>query len=210
MKHKIYTVALGFLVTGFIVFAPIQILPTSLGATATPQGPFEEIQPQPSLAILEKKIVKFQTPAQFVEALLPFSKKAGKELGIDPKLILAQAAHETNWGRNIPKHKDGSSSFNLFGLKGSAQGKSVKLRTKEFKGDKSYRLSANFRAYEGYLECFTDYVRILSMDRYQRKIQHAKSVHEVATGIQRAGFATDPLYAKKLMKAYHHPALKNA
>jgi hypothetical protein len=61
-----------------LFFAPIQILPTSLGATATPQGPFEEIQPQPSLAILEKKIVKFQTPAQFVEALLPFSKKSRK------------------------------------------------------------------------------------------------------------------------------------
>jgi flagellar protein FlgJ len=209
MKHKVYLAIFAFLVTGFISsYTPIQILPTSLGATATPQGPFEQLEP--TLAILEKKIVKFQTPAQFVEALLPFSKKAGKELGIDPKLILAQAAHETDWGRSIPKHKDGSSSFNLFGLKGSAQGKSVKLRTKEFKGGKSYRHHAHFRAYDDYLECFTDYVRILSLDRYQRKIQHAKTAQEVATGIQRAGFATDPLYAKKLMKAYRHPALKNA
>lgn len=211
VNHKFYTALFTFLVAGFIIFAPVQILSTSFGATATPKGPFQPVHFEPNLALFEKKIVQFKSPAEFVEALLPFSKKAGKELGIDPKLILAQAALETNWGKSIPKHQDGTSSFNLFGLKGRSQlGKSVKLRTREFKAGKAYRQFAHFRAYDGFVECFTDYVRILSNDRYQRRIQNAKSASEVATGIQRAGYASDPQYAKKLMNAYRHPALKNA
>ena len=207
MKNKTYTLLLSFIFTSLLV----NLLPTSFAATATPQGPFESIQFQPSLALFEKKVIRFQTPTEFVETLLPFSKKAGKELGIDPKLILAQAALETNWGRSIPKHQDGSSSFNLFGLKGqSTLGNSVKLHTKEFKAGKAYRQFANFRAYTCFSECFTDYVRIISGNRYQRKIQNAKTPQEIATGIQRAGYATDPHYARKLMKAYYHPALKNA
>ncbi len=205
MQHKIYSVLLSILIT--ILFINNNI---SIAATATPKGPFEAIQFQPNLILFEKKIVRFQTPAEFVEILLPFSKKAGKELGIDPKLILAQAALETNWGRSIPKHKDGSSSFNLFGLTGKSKlGHSLKLRTKEFKGNTPYHTFVSFRAYTCFSECFTDYVKILSMDRYQRKIQYAKTANEVANGIQRAGYATDPHYARKLMKAYQHPAIKN-
>lgn len=203
MKSTVY----AFLLVFFIGQLPVN----TFAATSTPKGPFETVQFQPNLTLFENKIVRFQSPTEFVETLLPFSKKAGKELGIDPKLILAQAALETNWGKSIPKHKDGTSSFNLFGLTGQSQlGNSVKLRTKEFKGNKAYHKYANFRAYMSYSECFSDYVRILSLDRYQRKISHAKTPHEVATGIQRAGYATDPQYARKLMKAYHHPALKNA
>ncbi len=203
MKLQVYGIILAF----FISNLPVN----TLAAASTPKGPFEQIQFQPKLNLFESKIVRFQTPTEFVEALLPFSQKAGKELGIDHKLILAQAAHETNWGRSIPKHKDGTSSFNMFGLTGQSQlGNSVKLRTKEFKGNKPYHRFASFRAYLSFSECFSDYVRILSTDRYQRKIGQAKTAQEVASGIQRAGFATDPQYARKLMKAYHHPAIKNA
>lgn len=203
MKFQVYSIILAFFISNLSV--------NTFAASSTPKGPFEHIQFQPTLTIVESKLVRFQTPAEFVEAILPFSQKAGKELGIDHKLILAQAAHETNWGKSIPKHKDGTSSFNMFGLTGQSQlGNSVKLRTKEFKGNKPYHRFASFRAYLSFSECFSDYVRILSSDRYQRKISHAKTAQEVASGIQRAGFATDPQYARKLMKAYHHPAIKNA
>ncbi|NOT84982.1 MAG: flagellar assembly peptidoglycan hydrolase FlgJ, partial [Methylococcaceae bacterium] len=57
----------------------------------------------------------------FVEQLLPLAQKAAQELGVEPKVLIAQAALETGWGRSVIKNRDGSSSYNLFNIKaGSA------------------------------------------------------------------------------------------
>ena len=48
------------------------------------------------------------TPAQFVTALLPEAQAAAAELGIEPRLLLAQAALETGWGRAVPQRGDES------------------------------------------------------------------------------------------------------
>ena len=62
----------------------------------------------------------------FVEKLLPLAKQAANELGVDPKMLLAQAALETGWGNSVISNRDGSSSHNLFNIKaGSATARSV-------------------------------------------------------------------------------------
>ena len=71
MQHKIYSVLLSILITIFFINNNI-----SIAATATPKGPFEAIQFQPNLTLFEKKIVRFQTPAEFVEILLRNPKSA--------------------------------------------------------------------------------------------------------------------------------------
>src|SRR5690606_16809714 len=40
----------------------------------------------------------------FVNALLPHAERVAKRLGVDPKLLVAQAALETGWGASIPRH----------------------------------------------------------------------------------------------------------
>ena len=48
--------------------------------------------------------------ASFSQKLMPLLQKAGQQLGISPKMPLAQAAIETGWGRSVVGN-------NLFGIK---------------------------------------------------------------------------------------------
>ena len=41
------------------------------------------------------------TPEEFVEVLWPHAQHAGQSLGVDPRLLIAQAALETGWGRSV-------------------------------------------------------------------------------------------------------------
>ena len=54
--------------------------------------------------------------------LWPQAQEAGQQLGVDPRNLIAQAALETNWGRNLPQDAAGGSSNNLFGVKAPATG----------------------------------------------------------------------------------------
>jgi flagellar protein FlgJ len=66
------------------------------------------------------------------------------------RTVLAQAALETQWGKHMPTHPDGTSSFNLFGIKagGSWGGSRVNVPTVEYEGGIAVRKQAQFRAYQ--------------------------------------------------------------
>ena len=63
------------------------------------------------------------TPAQFVTALLPEAKAAAAALGVEPRLLLAQAALETGWGRAVPQRGGESAQQSV-----RHQGRSVVVR----------------------------------------------------------------------------------
>ena len=52
----------------------------------------------------------------FVQHLSSTAEAVAKESGIPASFMLGQAGHETGWGRSELRHKDGSTSFNLFGI----------------------------------------------------------------------------------------------
>ena len=61
---------------------------------------------------------------------------------------------------------------------------------------------ARFRAYSSYEESFKDYARLITdTPRYAQVRQQTGSVTAFASGLQRAGYATDPAYASKLSRA---------
>ena len=72
--------------------------------------------------------------AEFVRSLEPLAAEAGKSLGVAPDTLIAQAALETGWGRNVPANAAGQSSYNLFGVKAgdSWGGASAAATTTEF------------------------------------------------------------------------------
>ena len=72
----------------------------------------------------------------FVRELAPQASIVAKELGLSLRTVLAQAALETQWGKHMPAHSDGSSSFNLFGIKAgnSWGGSRVNVPTVEYEG----------------------------------------------------------------------------
>lgn len=141
----------------------------------------------------------------FLRHLHPIAEQAAKELGVEPKLLLAQAALETNWGRSLIKNGDGESTFNLFNIKaGKAwQGEQVPANTLEFERGVGRKMQARFRSYESFEESFQDYVRLIkSNPRYGDALKQAGSPEHYLRGLQQAGYATDPKYAEKVIQIY--------
>ncbi|NNF51018.1 MAG: flagellar assembly peptidoglycan hydrolase FlgJ [Gammaproteobacteria bacterium] len=138
---------------------------------------------------------------EFVATLWPHARKAGEKLGVDPRVIMAQAALETGWGRKTPG--DGAvSSNNFFGIKagGSWRGAAVKADTLEFSEGSLRKERAVFRAYESPAQSVRDYVDFLSTNpRYKRALKVGQDAASFAQGLQQAGYATDPDYASKLL-----------
>jgi flagellar protein FlgJ len=53
----------------------------------------------------------------FARDVWPHAERVAKRLNVPTEAIVAQAALETGWGAHVPQRGDGSSSFNLFGIK---------------------------------------------------------------------------------------------
>ncbi len=137
----------------------------------------------------------------FVRQLWPFAQRAGRQLGLDPRALIAQAALETGWGQFILQRSDGTSSHNLFGIKADRrwQGEAVVAPTFEFFDGQLTRRPFAFRAYASLAESFEDYVAFLRENpRYAGALQVAGDADAFASALQDAGFATDPAYAEKI------------
>ncbi|RRV17988.1 flagellar assembly peptidoglycan hydrolase FlgJ [Pseudomonas saudiphocaensis] len=146
---------------------------------------------------------RFDSPAEFIATMLPMAEKAAARLGVEPRFLVAQAALETGWGKSMIRQKDGSNSHNLFGIKATGwQGASATVMTTEYVNGKATRERAGFRAYDSFEQSFNDYVRLLeSNGRYQKAIQVASTSGDserFVNELQRAGYATDPQYARKI------------
>jgi flagellar protein FlgJ len=130
--------------------------------------------------------------------------RVGQASGIPAAYMLGQAGHETGWGRHEIRMRDGTSSYNLFGIKAGAgwTGKVAQVTTTEYVNGVAQKKVAKFRAYDSYEDSFRDYARMLMQSpRYSQVSAHMGSAQAFASGLQRAGYATDPNYAAKLSRA---------
>lgn len=144
---------------------------------------------------------RFETPEEFVEKLMPLAEKVAAELGVDPRVLLAQSALETGWGKFMVKDADGSNSKNLFNIKADSRwgGNSAQVFTLEYRNGVAQREQARFRSYENYEDSFRDYVEFLkNSPRYQLALESAADPYEYVQRLQEAGYATDPQYAEKI------------
>ncbi|GAB7532084.1 flagellar assembly peptidoglycan hydrolase FlgJ [Pseudomonas sp. 3A(2025)] len=179
---------------------------------ATPTVEYTRTVAQPPLAPAKRA---FSNADQFVETMLPLAKEAAARIGVDPVMLVAQAALETGWGKSIMRQGDGSSSHNLFGIKamGSWKGAEARAITSEFREGKMVKETADFRAYESYADSFHDLVSLLQNNsRYKEVINSADKPEQFVKELQKAGYATDPDYASKItqiakqMKSYQNYA----
>ena len=142
-----------------------------------------------------------QKQADFVRNHQDSARSAEKVSGIPAAFMVAQAAHESGWGKREIRNADGSSSHNLFGIKAGAgwTGPVAEITTTEWVGGEAQRVTAKFRAYGTYEESFRDYAKMMKESpRYAGVVAQAGSAQGFAQGLQRAGYATDPDYADKL------------
>jgi len=152
------------------------------------------IKPSPEAG--ESEVASPEQRQQFISGLMPHAIAAARELGVDPRNLIAQAALETGWGRSQP-----GDSHNLFGIKAGPgwNGASVQANTEEFSGETASRVDANFRAYGSARESVEDYVRLIRDNpRYAGALNTGSDVQAFANALQRGGYATDPDYARKL------------
>ncbi len=144
---------------------------------------------------------RFESPEQFIEALWPMAKQAAKELGVDPKVLLSQAALETGWGSRVVRRVDGESSYNLFNIKADNRwlGDRAVVSTLEYRQGIPQQEKAAFRAYDSYEQSFSDYVAFIKGSaRYREALANAGDGAGYVEGLQRGGYATDPEYANKI------------
>jgi peptidoglycan hydrolase FlgJ len=138
----------------------------------------------------------------FVDKLAAPAQAASAATGIPARFIIGQAALESGWGKSEIKKADGSTSHNVFGIKATKDwaGKTVSTVTTEYVNGKPHRTVEKFRAYDSYQDAMTDYASMLkSNPRYAQVLNTSHDVTGFANGMQRAGYATDPHYAKKLL-----------
>ncbi len=138
---------------------------------------------------------------EFKNKMTVHAEEASKSTGIPTKLMLGQAALETGWGKREIKDKDGTPSYNLFGIKATAgwTGKTVETVTTEYVNGVKQKHVTKFRAYDSYAESFKDFANLMQKNpRYQGVMSNLHNPDSYAQAMQKAGYATDPNYAIKL------------
>ncbi len=151
-------------------------------------------------------------PEDFVSAVWSHAKEAAKLTGIPEHFMIAQAALESGWGEHEIRHADNSPSFNLFGIKAgkSWDGAVVEVVTTEYVNGVAEKMSEKFRAYNSYAESFQDYANLLSSNPRYQAVLESQDASGFAYGLQRAGYATDPMYADKLIRIINSSPIKDS
>ncbi len=145
-----------------------------------------------------------QRAQAFIVKMRPHAEAASRATGIPAQFLLGQAGLETGWGRHQPRAADGSVSHNLFGIKAGSHwtGAVVEATTTEYVDGEKTRSVEKFRAYPSYTAAFEDFAKLVGGSRrYASVVKNAHSAWAYASGMQQAGYATDPHYAEKLASA---------
>ncbi|MGB5544667.1 MAG: flagellar assembly peptidoglycan hydrolase FlgJ [Gammaproteobacteria bacterium] len=154
-----------------------------------------------------------ENPEAFVRGIWPHARSAARELGVDPRSIVAQAALETGWGQHMIRDREGRAGNNLFGIKAGASwtGRRASVDTLEFEHGVARRQRDSFRVYESLADGFRDYVDFLKgSPRYAQALAAGQDTAGFAEGLQQSGYATDPAYADKIRRILGGDLLESA
>jgi len=130
--------------------------------------------------------------ADFIRQHAAGAAAAAAELGVDPKLLLAQAGLETGWGRSVIP-----GSNNLGNIKA---GKGWAGLTASAKDNMTGSVDS-YRAYSSSSDYWKDYVSLIKR-RYPGVVGAGNNASAFANGLTAGGYAEDPAYAQKIMEAY--------
>ncbi|MFA7533022.1 MAG: glucosaminidase domain-containing protein, partial [Tissierellaceae bacterium] len=138
---------------------------------------------------------------KFMGVVSELARKSWEDTGMSAALQTAQAILETGWGQSVPVDKyTGRFSNNLFGIKGKGSAGSVTSNTWEEYNGTTFRIDADFRAYNSIDESWLNHKELLlQAERYGifRDVMYDSTMG--AWALRRAGYATDSQYPKKLM-----------
>jgi flagellar protein FlgJ len=198
-----------------------QIAARAAAGGATPAPPDDHAAPRPVAApssaappaTSAPPTSMMQSAGEFVDQVLPSIRTAAQALGLNPLVLLAQAALETGWGKRMARTADGNPSLNLFGIKADDTwvGARAAANTVEYSGGVATQRQAAFRAYGSIEESVNDFAHLLkNSPRYRHAAAAGPDAQAYVDGIGRSGYATDPEYAAKLNDILHGNTLRAA
>ncbi|MGN7470092.1 glycoside hydrolase family 73 protein [Brevibacillus sp. SAFN-007a] len=139
-------------------------------------------------------------PQAFIELVAGSARQTFLQYHIFPSITIAQAILESGWGQNVPQDPaTGRSSYNLFGIKGIGPAGSVTITSKEVEAGETVPRQSAFKAYYSYQQSIEDHAQFLLKPAY-KKVLMASTPQEAAQALSKAGYATDPQYADKLIR----------
>jgi Muramidase (flagellum-specific) len=130
---------------------------------------------------------KSSTPDDFSARYGAAAEKAGKALGVDPKVVLGQWGLETGWGKSVIPGTNNLGNIKDFSGKGTAA-------TDNMTGSRD-----KYRAYESPDQFVDDYVSLIQR-KYPNAV-NAKTPEDFAKALKSGGYAEDPGYVSKVKTA---------
>jgi len=132
-------------------------------------------------------------PSDFFAQMMPYAQNVSARTGLDPRLVLAQAALETGYGRSAPNN-------NFFGIKSHGRSGGSSLQTQEFEDGRMVSKAQSFRGYETPEQSFNDYADFITSNPRYRPVLEAGDLEGQIRAMGASGYATDPNYTSKLAK----------
>jgi len=135
------------------------------------------------------------SPERFCALLGPVAAASFRATGVPASVTLAQAALETAWGEATI-----GDAKNLFGIKGTGPAGSVTVPNQEWENGGYITINSSFRKYNTWQESFDDHAELITTaSRYANCLNYKNDPDQFARELQKAGYATDPEYANKLI-----------
>jgi flagellum-specific peptidoglycan hydrolase FlgJ len=140
-----------------------------------------------------KQSTTFANKDEFLAAMTPVAKEVADELGISHKIVLAQAALESGWGKAVRGN-------NLMGIKSHGEKGGVDVVTHEIVNGKKVKITDSFRQYDTPEDSIRGYGKFLKANSRYKYFLRAGAESEDAqlSALQTSGYATDPMYSQKL------------
>lgn len=189
---------------------PAQVTqPRVLTQTQQSIAAYEQIPHESQISTIHTSSLPNQ-PDDFVSAIWAHANAASQATGIPAHFMIAQAALESGWGKHEIRQADNRPSFNLFGIKAgeSWKGPIVETVTTEYIDGIPQKMIEKFRVYGSYAEGFQDYANLLLNNPRYAAVLKNKDAAAFAQGLQQAGYATDPMYADKLIRIINSSSIR--
>jgi|GEM_PF-2526633 len=138
--------------------------------------------------------------SEFVRQVFESAKKEEAMSKVPAAVTTAQAILETGYGKSVPTDLYTKKySYNLFGIKGIGPAGSVSIYTHEVIKHERIKIIDKFKAYHSFSESITGRTQFLKDNSIYKSLFKTTDAEEWAEGLQEAGYATDPNYAKLLI-----------
>ena len=136
-------------------------------------------------------------PQDFIALIGPAAQASRLQTSIPASFVVAQAALESGWGESGLARR----AKNLFGIKAdrSWTGPRITLNTREFLNKQWVVIPADWRAYPDWQTCLVDHGQFLRSNKRYAVCFSCTTGKAFAHAVAKAGYATDPRYADKLI-----------